>query len=331
MNEKSQESTSSLPMDVLVVEDVWGSAFDEIGQRLTITYLPQLWEDDSALKDYIGNVRALVIRNRTQVTRDLLAAAPMLEVIARAGVGLDNIDLVAANEAGVVVVAALGANATSVGEHAVGMAFAFSKNLISQDLKTKEGGWDRRLGFELQDRSWGVIGLGATGRETARIAHAIGMKVYGYDPNIPIDRFIEGVDTRVDTIEETLASCDFISLHVPLTPGTSKMVSSGFLSKMRRGSYLINSSRGGLVDEDALLEALDNDHLAGAALDVRVSEPPALHPLNSHAKVIHSPHVAGLTYESQDRITEILAFEIDTVLGGEPATMNVGIHQIANR
>ena len=157
------------------------------------------------------------------------------------------------------------------------------------------------------------------------------MKVYGYDPMVAKESVIEGVDVRVDSIDELLGECDVVSLHVPLTSSTANMVDASFLSKMRRGSYIINSSRGGLVDEDALLQALDNGHLGGAGLDVRVSEPPKSHQLNSHKKVIASPHVAGLTNESQSRITNILASEIELVLGGKKATYNVGAHKLPNR
>ncbi len=326
-----EELPTNLPIDVLVVEDVWGDAFDLSKEQLNFAYHPDLWNLQDDLKEALKTAKALVVRNRTSVSRELLASAPMLKIVARAGVGLDNIDIIAADDLGIVVVAALGANATSVGEHAVATAFAFARDIVNQDNETKEGSWDRRLGFELSGRSWGVIGLGATGRETARISHAIGMKVYGYDPMIAEERVIEGVDVRVNSIDELLGECDIVSLHVPLTPSTANMVDASFLSKMRKGSYIINSSRGGLVDEDALLQALNNGHLGGAGLDVRVSEPPKPHPLNNHEKVIVAPHVAGLTYESQSRITNILASEIELVLSGEKATYNVGIHKLPDR
>ncbi len=311
---------------VLVVEDVWGKAFDLAKEQLTFSYQPELWKDGEKLRQAIARADALVVRNRTQVDRELLASAPKLKVVARAGVGLDNIDLKAADELGVVVVAALGANATSVGEHALAMAFAFAKDLVNQDNDTKAGRWDRRFGFELNAKHWGVIGLGATGRETARLSHAIGMKVFGYDPLLPGDRKVEGVDRRCETLDELLATCDIVSLHVPLTPSTKNLVDAEFLAKMREGSYLINSSRGALVDEDALVMALDSGHIGGAALDVREAEPPKAHPLNNHKKTIASPHVAGLTHESQDRITTILASEVESILKGQVATYHVGSH-----
>ncbi len=325
------ESGSPTPIDVLVVEDVWGDAFDESKKRLNFEYNPELFSNEASLKEALKGAKALVVRNRTQVTRELLQGAPKLKIVARAGVGLDNIDLKAANDLGIVVVAALGANATSVGEHAVAMAFAFAKDIVNQSNETKAGSWDRRLGFELAGKTWGVIGLGATGRETARISHAIGIKVFGYDPMVDKDKVIDNVDLRVESIDELLPLCDIISLHVPLTASTKNMVDGAFISKMKKGAFIINSSRGGLVDEDALLAALESGHLGGAGLDVRVSEPPKPHPLNSHKNVIVSPHVAGLTNESQSRITDILASEIEVVLSGSEASYNVGLFKTPNR
>lgn len=318
-------------VDVLVVEDIWGKAFDSLAQTHSFRYEPDLWKDPDSLVVACSSARSIVLRNRTRITKELILGAPHLEVIARAGVGLDNIDLQAADEAGVVVVAALGANAQSVGEHALSMAFALAREIPGHDARTRTGEWDRRLGIELAGRTWGVIGLGAIGRVTARLACAIGMEVVGYDPYLPSSVVIDGLTRRVVDISELLHSSDFVSLHLPLTEETSDFVNAGFLSSMRSGSYLINSSRGGLVDEDALADALDEGRLAGAALDVRKSEPPAPHRLNQHPRVIMSPHIAGVTKESLGRVTAILADEIALVLGRAPATRAVGSLKLPRR
>lgn len=266
---------------VLVVEDIWGDAFDLLSQNLSFRYKPDLWRDPDSLVSECSLARSIVLRNRTQVTKRLIQGAPHLEVIARAGVGLDNIDLHAADEAGIVVVAALGANAQSVGEHALSVAFALAREIPGHDARTRAGEWDRRLGIELAGRTWGVVGLGATGRVTTHLASAIGMEVIGYDPYLPPSMVVDGLRNRIENLSELLELSDFVSLHLPLTGETTDLVDSDFIASMRTGSYLINSSRGGLVDEDALANALDEGRTAGAALDVRKNEPPALHRFES--------------------------------------------------
>lgn len=318
-------------VDVLVIENIWGEPFDSLSREFTVRYEPDLWSDKKALFRECKSTRAIVVRNRAQVTEDLIAASPNLQIIARAGVGLDNIDIDAAEKLGVVVVAALGANAQSVGEHALAMGFALARDVAGNDARTRQGQWDRRQGMELAGRTWGAIGLGATGRVTVRLAQAIGMEVIGYDPYLSPSNKIEGLTSRVDTVQEILETAQFISLHLPLTEETFGLVDATFLNSMRPDAYLINSSRGGLVDEDALADALDAGKLAGAALDVRIDEPPRGHRLNQHDQVVLSPHVAGVTKESQRRVTEILAEELSLLLRGESSTRSVGLSKISRK
>lgn len=315
-------------VDVLVVEDVWGKAFDSLSQEFSVRYKPDLWSDMDALFRECSLAKAIVVRNRTQVARELIVASPNLRIIARAGVGLDNIDIEAADECGVVVVAAFGANAQSVGEHALAMGFAFARDVVGNDAKTRQGHWDRRQGIELAGRTWGAIGLGATGRVTVRLAQAVGMEVVGYDPYLPLSTEIVGLASRADSIQELLEKSQFVSLHLPLTKETFGLVDADFLESMRPDAYLINSSRGGLVNEDALADALDAGKLSGASLDVRIDEPPRGHRLNQHSRVLLSPHVAGVTEESQRRVVEILAEEISLVLRGKSSTRSVGLSKV---
>ena len=324
----NSESKVDGSTEVLVVENIWGAAFDELSEHYNVSLEPDLYKDIEALKKRLVGVRAIVVRNKTEVNSEILKAATSLEIVARAGVGLDNIDLKAADEEGVVVVAAIGANARSVGEHALALAFALAREVASLDASVRQGQWDRRLGIELANRTWGVVGLGATGRETAKLAKAIGMEVVGYDPFVTVNSAVAGVDEVVGELRELLQKSDFVSLHIPLTEETSKLVNGQFLSSMRKDAFLINSSRGGLVDEDALFDALEEEMIRGAGLDVRAEEPPGPHPLNSHPRVVHSPHVAGLTEESQVRVTEMLADEIKLVLAGNPATKSVSAHKL---
>ncbi len=314
--------------EVLVVENIWGAAFDELAEHYSVSFDPELYKDPEALKKSLTGVRALVVRNKTEVDSEILRAATSLEIVARAGVGLDNIDLKAADQEGVVVVAAIGANARSVAEHALALAFALAREVPLLDASVRQGEWDRRLGIELANRTWGVVGLGATGRETSRLAKAIGMDVIGYDPFVSGDSKIIGIDEVVVDLKDLLARSDVVSLHIPLTEDTSKLVDGKFLASMRKDAFLINSSRGGLVDEDALFASLEDGTIRGAGLDVRAEEPPGPHPLNAHPKVVHSPHVAGLTEESQVRVTEMLADEIKLVLAGNPATKSVSAHKL---
>lgn len=309
---------------VVVVEDVTGSALDELGQHYELRAEPDAWCDASRLTQLLRSARALVVRNRTQVTRQLLEAAPELQVVARAGVGLDNVDVQGADDLGIVVVAAVGANAQSVAEHALGMALALARDLVGADRQVRVGHWDRRPGMELAGRSWGVIGLGATGRATAALAAAIGMEVLGYDPFLGPGP-VAGLE-RVDELGALLGRSDVVSLHLAVSDQTRALVGPEFLDAMRPGAFLVNVARGELVDEHALLCALDAGTLSGAALDVRVAEPPHLDGLTVHPRVLSTPHVAGITGAAQGRVVDMIAADVERVLSGHAAMHAVGRH-----
>ena len=307
---------------VAVVEDVWGEALDQLAAELPVLVDPAAWMDSGKLARAAGNVRGLVVRNRTQVTRQLLEASPALEVVARAGVGLDNVDLDAADDLGVVVVTAAGANAASVAEHALAMALALARDLAGHDRRVREGRWERDLGRELAGRCWGVVGLGATGTATAALAAALGMEVVGYDPFIPPG---QGPPVeRAGDLGALLARADVVSLHLALSPDTAGLIGADALNRMRPGSYLVNVARGGLVDEAALVQALRDGPLAAAALDVRASEPPPPGELEAERRVLLTPHVAGITAEAQERVVSVLAGDLRRVLAGEEARNPAG-------
>jgi D-3-phosphoglycerate dehydrogenase/(S)-sulfolactate dehydrogenase len=249
---------------------------------------------------------------------------PRLEVVARAGVGLDNIDVAAADECGIVVIGAQGANARSVAELAVALALGLARDLVGHDRRVRAGGWDRRPGVELAGRTWGVVGLGSTGAATAGLASALGMMVIGCDAYLPRGEEPDCVE-RVAELGTLLARSDVVSLHLPHTAETAGIVDADFLARMRTGSFLVNVGRGGLIDEDALLDALDHGPLAGAALDVRASEPPTPGRLEGHERVVLTPHVAGLTYEAQERVVSALADDLRRALGGEEVEGGVGV------
>lgn len=316
--------SDSLIGPVVVVEDVWGPAFESLAGRREVVREPAAWSDPAALGELTAGAVVLVVRNRTMVDRGMLDNAGRLAMVARAGVGLDNIDVAAADDLGVVVSAARGANARSVAEMAIGLALAVGRDIVGHDRRVRGGAWERSQGLELQGRTWGAVGLGATGMETVRLAGAFGMRTVGFDPYMPDSVPLDGLGGRVQTLDALLSSADVVSLHAPLTGETTGMAGSSFFAKMRAGSILINVGRGGLVDETALLEALDAGRLAGAGIDVRVEEPPTPGLLEGDPRVVLTPHVAGLTDQAQDRVAEMLVADIDAVLDGRPARNAVG-------
>ena len=311
-------------IDIAIVEDVWGPEFEALRPRFAISRAPQAWSDAVALAELVREARGLVVRNRTIVSRELLQRAERLEVVARAGVGLDNIDLTAADDRGIVVVAALGANARSVGEHTIALGLALARDIVGNDRRVRAGIWDRRLGIELEGRTWGVIGLGATGRVVAGLALALGMRVVGCDPYLSPGSVMLPTIDQVAAPADVAAAADIVSLHLPLSDETRGLVDAGFLNCLRPGALLINVARGGVVDEEALADALEAGRLGGAALDVRADEPPRPGRLEASDRVILSPHVAGLTVEAQRSVAKMLAGDVERILCGAPAEHPVG-------
>ena len=304
---------------ILISEDVWGAPFEELSKRRSIHQDTDLWQDASKLKESVKEAQVLVVRNRTKVTADVIAAAPKLKVIARAGVGLDNINLEAADSAGVIVVAGLGANAISVAEMTLGLALALSRDIAAQDQITKSGNWNRTPGVEITGKTWGLLGCGATGRATANLLKGFNCEVLGFDP------FFQGnAEIQMVTWDEVVSKSDFISVHMPATSQTIGSINQEFFTKMKSTAFLINVGRGELVNEADLIEALKAKTIAGAALDVRTTEPPVKGELEQIQNLILTPHIAGITKESQLAINQILVDNIDLVLDGKKATHAVG-------
>ena len=317
---------------ILISEDVWGTPFESLEGSFPILREDDLWKDVSALKEKIKGATALVVRNRTQVTAEIISAAPNLKVIARAGVGLDNIDIKAADAAGVVVVAGLGANAISVGEMTLGLALALLRNIPAHDNATRAGKWNRTAGRELSGLTWGLLGCGATGLATARLLQGFGCKVLGYDPYVRADDArLAPLNVAMHTFDEVLAGADVISIHMPSTAQTNGVINREAIAKMRRHAIIVNVGRGEIINESELITALKAGQIAGAALDVRGQEPPVVAEMETIGNLILTPHVAGITHESQLRITQILASNIELVLSDKPATHAVGsLKQSAN-
>lgn len=315
--------------DVAVVEDVWGSPFERLAGDLAVQFKPTAWESASDVLDLAQQSRALVVRNRTRVNRQLIEACPGLLVVGRAGVGLDNIDLTAADEFGVVVVAPLGANAVSVAEHAMALALALARHVVTLDRGCRDGVWTRTPGRELRGATWGILGAGATARATAAAAKALGMRVIGYDPYISPDHpELAELGLRLADLDEVVSAADVLSCHLPATDETRSLVDANLLTRMRPTAIFVNVGRGEVVDENALADALEAGRLAGAGLDVRATEPPTVGRLERLDSVVLTPHVAGITGESQERILTVLADDIRAVLSGAAARNAVGAHRL---
>ena len=264
---------------------------------------------------------ALIVRSGTRVTREVLAAAENLKVIARAGVGVDNIDIDAATEYGVMVVNAPTGNIVAAAEHTIALLMALARRLPQAYVAMREGRWDRKayMGVEVREKTLGLIGLGRVASEVARRARGLEMHVIAHDPYVSTE-YAQKLGVALVPLEELLSRADVVSLHLPLTAETRHFMNAARFARMKPGSYLINTSRGGVVDEEALLRALDEGRLAGAALDVFSVEPlPEDHPLRRHPKVILTPHIGGSTVEAQARVARDAAEQVIAVLQGRPA------------
>jgi D-3-phosphoglycerate dehydrogenase / 2-oxoglutarate reductase len=257
----------------------------------------------------LASARGLLVRSATRVDADLLARAPALEVVGRAGVGVDNIDIQAATRRGVAVLNAPAGNTVSAAELTMALILATLRRVPAADRSIREGVWARGRfkGAELRGRTLGLVGGGRIGGEVARRARAFEMRVLVHDPYLPEDR-VRGLDAEPVELDALLAASHVVSLHVPLTEATRGLLDARRLARMPRGSYLINASRGGIVDEDALARALTDEHLAGAALDVFAVEPLAENsPLRSAPNLILTPHLGASTEEAQARVAEEIA------------------------
>ena len=304
---------------ILISEDVWGAPFQKLEGSFHILRDDDLWSQPEELKAALADVTALVVRNRTKVTADVIAAAPKLKIIARAGVGLDNIDLKAANAAGIVVVAGLGANAVSVGELTLGLALTLLRNIPGHNVATHDGGWVRSPGQELSGLTWGLLGCGATGLATAKLLTGFSCRVLGYDPYA---KDFSGIE--LTTFEDVLGRSDVLSIHMPSTPDTNASINAASIALMKPEAIIINVGRGEVINEADLIEALKSQKIAGAALDVRAQEPPIKGEMEMIPNLILTPHIAGITNQSQLRINQILAANIELVLSSKPATHAVG-------
>lgn len=272
--------------------------------------------------------RALIVRNQTQVHRELLEQFPALEVIGRLGVGLDNIDLTACRDRGVAVVTARGANANAVAEYVMAAMFQRARFLIQCDQAVRAGVWDRQAatGSEIGGKTLGLIGVGDIGQRVALRAGAMGMRVVAFDPFLlPSSLAVQDLGVESVSMTELLQQSDFLSLHLPLTTETRHLIGARELQLMKPTATLINTARGHIIQETALVEHLVTHPHFFAVLDVRDQEPPSLaeDPLHRLANVLCTPHIAGITRESAQRVAESVLADVDRILTGQSALSRV--------
>lgn len=272
-------------------------------------YDPTLVDDKERLLNEIGNARALVVRNRTQVRDDLLDAAKNLKVIGRLGVGLDNIDLDVCHQRDIKVCPATGANDLSVAEYVITAAFALMRGAWASTQQVSQGLWPRNdvIGMEVSGKTLGLVGYGNIARQTAKRAKALGMSVIATDPYLSSNDPCWG-DTQALSLDDVLKTADIVSLHTPLTKETHHLINAQSLSQMQSHSVLINAARGGVVDEDALAHALTHNKIGGAALDVFENEPLTADDGRKFLgcpNIILTPHIAGVTQESNLRVSKV--------------------------
>jgi D-3-phosphoglycerate dehydrogenase len=260
---------------------------------------------------------ALIVRSETKVTRKVLEAGRRLQAVGRAGVGVDNIDVEAATQLGVVVVNAASSNTIAAAEHTIALMLALARHIPQAHASLEAGKWDRRrfIGTELRGKTLGIIGLGRIGTEVARRATAFGMNLIGHDPFIALEH-ARNIGVELMPLEDLLAHCDILSVHAPLTSSTQHLIGAAEMAKMRRGAFIVNCARGGLVDEDALYEALQSGQVGGAALDVFAEEPPGAKPLFQHPNVVATPHLGASTAEAQTSVAREVVQQLLDVLEG---------------
>jgi D-3-phosphoglycerate dehydrogenase len=279
---------------------------------------PGLSEDE--LVAIIGEYDALLVRSQTRVTQRVMEAGKSLKVVGRAGVGVDNIDLEAATQRGIIVINAPDGNTITTCEHTFAMMMALARHIPQAYAKTIGGVWDRKsfLGVELRNKKLGVMGMGRIGSEVAQRAKAFGMEILGYDPFLTEER-ADKLGVKLSTVEDIVRNADFMTVHTPLTPETRHMISSKQFEIMKPGMRIINCARGGIIDEQALVEAIDAGIVAGAAFDVFEVEPPAPdHPFLTNPKVIVTPHLGASTVEAQENVAIDVSEQVLYILRGEP-------------
>lgn len=304
---------------VVVSEFMNEAALAPLRAEYEVLFDPELVDERSALLAAMADAEAIIVRNRTQVDEELLTAAPRLRVVGRLGVGLDNIDMGACQRRGIAVHPATGANARAVAEYVIASVMLLFRGAYQARDRMVDGAWPREAlqGRETSGKTLGLVGLGGIARLVAERATAFGMTVAAFDPFLTADDPAWTGVTNVDNLADLLARSDAISLHVPLTDSTRHLINADSLATMRSGAIIVNTSRGGVVDDAALAAAIRNGHIAGAALDVFETEPLTATAAEMFAdldNVVLTPHIAGLTTESNERVSDVTVENVKKTL-----------------
>lgn len=306
--EAASAATTKSTFKILVADEISSEGIDVLESALSVSYQPQITPEQ--LLEVIPEYDALLVRSRTKVTADVIKRGKKLKAVGRAGVGVDNIDITAATEAGVLVLNSPEGNTASAAEHTIALMFAIARQVPAADASMKQQKWERSkfMGSELFNKTLGVIGLGKVGSRVAHVAQSVGMKVLVFDPLINAERAAK-LNLQSVALEEIWRRADFITIHTPKTRETTNLISAAVLSRVKPGVRIINTSRGGVIDEAALARALQEGRVAGAALDVFDSEPPPKDsPLYSVGdKIILTPHLGASTVEAQFNVAIDLA------------------------
>lgn len=312
---------------VLIAEELSPATLNELGDSFEIRNCNGA-DRDELLKE-IATVNAILVRSATKVDAQVIAAAPNLKIIARAGVGLDNVDIPAATAAGALVVNAPTSNIVSAAELAVGLLLASARNIVPANLALKNSIWARSKfgGVELQDKTVGIIGMGKIGLLVAKRLAGFDMKFVAYDPYVkqaPAD----GPEIKMVELDELLKVSDFITIHIPKTAETTGLIGKAAFSQVKPTVHIINAARGGVVDEDALFEALTQGQVAGAGLDVYATEPATDSPLFALDQVVATPHLGASTEEAQEKAGIAVAQSVVAFFSGNEVPGAVNIAQL---
>jgi D-3-phosphoglycerate dehydrogenase / 2-oxoglutarate reductase len=285
------------------------------------------------LKKIIGDYDGLIIRSATKVTSEIVDAAENLKVVGRAGIGLDNVDIPAASQKGIVVMNAPDGNATTAAEHAIGMMMSLSRNIPQATVSMKEGKWEKKsfMGRELTGKTLGIFGIGRIGAIAANRAQGLKMKTIAYDPHMPKD-LVDKIGVELVSLEELAKRSDYITVHVPLTKETNKALSTEFFTNMKNDAMFIDCARGGVCDEEALYQALVDGEIAGAALDVFAKEPTTLEncPLLGLKNFICTPHLGASTSEAQENVALAIAEQVTDYLNKGVVTNAVNVPSVSD-
>jgi len=306
-----------IPPKVLIADAISQRGVDELSRDGAIEAAVKTGLSEKELVDLIPDFSGLVVRSQTKVTADILNAGAKLRVVGRAGVGVDNVDVETATRRGIIVLNAPGGNTISTAEHAFSLLLSTARKIPQADANVRSKNWDKKNfeGVELYNKTLGVIGMGRIGSELSRRAIAFGMRVVAYDPYLSATRARSLQVELVDELDDLLTSADFISLHTPLTTETRHILDAARLQRTKRGVRIINCARGGLIDENALLKALQDGHVAAAALDVFETEPlPADSPLRGAPNLVLTPHLGASTAEAQESVGIEIAHSIRAAL-----------------